>query len=287
MIKKTDKHRILILGASGFIGNAIYRELASYYKTFGTYCKQQDLFEENNVFLKFCVEEDSILSILNKVKPTIIISSLKGDYKSSLNSHNEIVEYIHLNSKCKLLFLSSASVFDGNSNFAAYENDKTKSETAYGINKIAIEKLILEKIEKQAAILRIPIVLGYNSPRILQLRNAIKYKADFEVFPNLIVSLNTITKLVQQIHYILNKGLTGTFHLASSDMIHHDELFKEITEKISSKKPIFKNVYESNNDRYLAILPKQNILPQPHRITVAEVITESTFNEEISTLKTY
>ncbi len=287
MIKKTDKHRILILGASGFIGNAIYRELASYYKTFGTYCKQLNLFEENNVFFQFCVEENSISSILDKVKPTIIISSFKGENKSLLKSHNEIVEYVNLNNKCRLLFLSSASVFDANSSFVAYENDKTKSETAYGINKIAIEKLILEKIPQQAAILRVPIILGYNSPLILQLRNAIKYKANFEVFPKLIVSLNTITKLVQQIHYIINKEIIGILHLSSSDMIHHDELFKEITEKISGKKPIFKNVYESNNDKYLALLSKHTILPETHRITVAEVITESTFNEEITTLKTY
>ena len=28
---------IIILGASGFIGNTLYKELAPYYKTYGTY----------------------------------------------------------------------------------------------------------------------------------------------------------------------------------------------------------------------------------------------------------
>ena len=36
--KKDSKHRILILGASGFLGQAIYKELYAYYNTFGTYC---------------------------------------------------------------------------------------------------------------------------------------------------------------------------------------------------------------------------------------------------------
>ena len=32
-----QKHRIFILGASGFLGYAIYKELAPYFKTYGTY----------------------------------------------------------------------------------------------------------------------------------------------------------------------------------------------------------------------------------------------------------
>ena len=31
------KHRILILGVSGYLGSAIYKELHPYYQTFGTY----------------------------------------------------------------------------------------------------------------------------------------------------------------------------------------------------------------------------------------------------------
>ena len=31
------KHRVLILGVSGFLGGVIYRELHPYFQTFGTY----------------------------------------------------------------------------------------------------------------------------------------------------------------------------------------------------------------------------------------------------------
>ncbi|MEZ4875501.1 MAG: hypothetical protein R2793_08640 [Flavobacteriaceae bacterium] len=133
--------------------------------------------------------------------------------------------------------------------------------------------------------MRLPLILGVQAPTIRQLREAIKHHAAFEVFPNLIVSANTYDKLAQQVHYIINKQLSGIFHLSTEDVIHHDELFREISEKLSGKLPIFKNVYSSNEDQFLAILPKENKLPKNYRITMDEVIAESTLKDEIVTLK--
>jgi len=78
MIKREDKHRILILGASGFLGGSIYKELCSYFRTFGTYNTSNKSFEKNNHFFQYNIEEDDVFEILDIVKPTIIISSLRG-----------------------------------------------------------------------------------------------------------------------------------------------------------------------------------------------------------------
>ena len=129
------------------------------------------------------------------------------------------------------------------------------------------------------------MVLGFHSPRILQLRQAIKYKATFEIYPNLTISATTVDKVAQQIHYIISKKLDGIFHLASDDMVHHDDLFRDITSKIGDKKPIFKNVFRRSKNEYLAILPKKNKLPKQYRISVAKVIEDSTLSEEITTFK--
>ena len=48
--------RILILGASGFIGNALYKELNSYYDTFGTYFNTRG-YKDNRHFFQFDVNE--------------------------------------------------------------------------------------------------------------------------------------------------------------------------------------------------------------------------------------
>ena len=62
-----NKHRILILGVSGFIGNAIYKELCSYFNTFGTYCIDNNELEKNQHFLQYKVEEDDVFEILESI----------------------------------------------------------------------------------------------------------------------------------------------------------------------------------------------------------------------------
>lgn len=281
MREKQNKHRVLILGGSGFIGNALYKELLSYFKVFGTYCKQHGNFSENKVFLNFCVEKDSLSPFLEKTQPTIIISAIKGSYDSQLKVHKEIESYILQNSNCSIIFLSTSEVFNAKPLHPSYENDFPLSETDLGKFKISIEKLFLENIPEQTTIIRLPMVLGVNSPMIFHLRQCIRHRAAFEVFPNLIVTATTINKLVLQIHFIINHSLRGIYHLASNDMVHHDELFKEISSKISDRMPIFKSVFSSNEDRYSALLPKHNKLDSNYQITISEVIEESSLDETI------
>ncbi|MDC8004121.1 sugar nucleotide-binding protein [Aureisphaera galaxeae] len=284
-INPTQKsNRILLLGASGFIGNVLYKELLSYYDVYGTYASQEGNFKDNQVFYHYSVEDGGLDAILATLQPNIIISALRGDFEAQLEAHRLLVSYC-FGTHAKLLLLSSVNVFDGLGKFPSYENDKPRAESKYGLFKIALEKIVQELPEEQYSILRLPIVLGVNAPRIFQLKQAIKHSASFEVYPNLIVSAITADKVAQQVHYIINKGLYGIFHLTSNDVIHHDDLFQEIAEKISDKKPIFKSVFQSNDERYLALLPKKNKLPKNYQIQISEVIEDSTLRDEIDTFK--
>ncbi|MFT5104218.1 MAG: dTDP-4-dehydrorhamnose reductase [Candidatus Latescibacterota bacterium] len=280
-----QKHTILILGASGFIGNAIYKELLSYFEVYATYATENDFYSENQVFRKYDVAENDITEILNIVQPTVIISALRGDYKMQFHAHKAVAIYVRNHHHCKLLYLSSVEVFDGQYELPSYETNKPVAESEYGKFKLSVERMLLEKIPAQLVILRLPMVLGVNSPRIVQLRQAMRYKAAFEVYPNLIISLTTADKIAQQIHYIINKQLDGVFHLSSIDMVHHEDLFRELSEKLGAEVPVFKSVFKRNDDGYLAILPKYNKLPKEYNITVSEVIEASTLKDEIFTLK--
>ncbi len=277
-------NRILILGASGFIGNAIYKELLPYFNVSGTYFSSKPEFEENKVLFQFNVEKDNINTILEEVQPNFIISSLRGDFESQFNIHQQLVEYILKQKKCRILYLSTVNVFDAKYKFPSYEYDAVLADSEYGRFKVSIEKLVATLPLSKYAILRLPIVLGVNSPRLIQLKKASQHQADFEVFPNLIVSITTANKIAQQIHYIINKNKVGIFHLASNDVIHHSDLFKELSDLLSLNQVIFRQIFTSNEEGYLAILPKENKLPRNYRITVSQVINECTLKEEITTL---
>jgi dTDP-4-dehydrorhamnose reductase len=257
-----QKHRILILGVSGFLGNAIYKELCPYYSTFGTYRTPLLAFENNKQFYQYDFEEDDIFEILDAVKPTLIISALRGDFSVQLTAHKHLFEYISLKKKCKMVFLSSANVFDAYSKYPSYENDTTLSNSIYGHFKIRLEQLFLKLPSKKIAILRLPMVFGAQSPRVNELKLHLELDAPIELFPNLIMNVISDQKVTQQLHYIINRNKYGIFHVGSKDLVHHDDFIKDLISKIGAKNPKFKLVYTTNDERYLAVLPKENKLPK-------------------------
>lgn len=269
-----NKHRILILGASGFIGNAIYKELCAYFKTFGTYRIPKKNYEDNHHFFQYNVEEDDVYEILKATKPSIIISCLRGDFRAQTIAHQHISEYL-LEHDCKIIFLSSANVFDAYSKYPSYELDKTLSDSVYGHFKIKIENMLLRLPKKKIAVVRLPMVLGSQSPRLKEIKQHLQDKTAIEIFPNIIMNVTTDSKVTQQIHYIINRNKYGIFHLGSIDLVHHDEYIKDIITQISSKNGVtYKHVYTTNEDRYLAVLPKFNRLPKHLQITSKEVLED-------------
>ncbi|MDY2586548.1 sugar nucleotide-binding protein [Winogradskyella aquimaris] len=269
--KNISKHRILILGASGYIGNVLYKELGPYFKTFGTYRTSKKVFESNKQFLHYNVEEDDVYEILEATKPSIIISAIRGDFNAQTIAHQHVAEYA-LEYGSKIIFLSSANVFDAYSKYPSYELDKTLSHSIYGHFKIKIENMLLRLPKKQVAILRLPMVFGNQCPRIMEMRDYISTNESVEIFPNLIMNVTLDHKVTQQIHYIINREKFGIFHLGSTDLVHHDEFVKQILQIISHEKVLLKHVYTTNDDRYLAVLPKFNKLPKHLQITSDKVL---------------
>jgi len=269
-----SKHRILILGASGFLGSAIYRELCAYFKTFGTYRVPKKSFEDNQQFFQYNVEEDDVYELLEITKPSIIISCLRGDFHAQTIAHQHIAEYL-VSHDSKIIFLSSANVFDAYSKFPSYELDKTFSGSIYGHFKIKIENMLLRLPKEKVAIVRLPMVLGAQSPRVKELKQHLEEKTAIEVFPNIIMNVTTDSKLTQQLHYIVNREKYGIFHLGSSDLVHHDEYFQDIVKQISSSNGVhYKQVFTTNEDRYLAVLPKYNKLPKHLDVTSEQVLED-------------
>jgi len=206
------------------------------------------------------------------VKPTIIISALRGDFTAQLTAHKHIFEYISTQKNCKIIFLSSANVFDAYSKFPSYENDTTLSNSVYGHFKIRLEQLFLKLSPKKVTILRLPMVFGVASPRINELKLHLEFDTPIELFPNLIMNVISDKKVTQQLHYIINRNKHGVFHLGSKDLVHHDDFIKDLVSKIGTETPRYKLVYTTNDDRYLAVLPKENKLPNHLQMYSLEIL---------------
>lgn len=260
----------------------MYKELYRYYDTYGTYHTGK-IYSDNKHYLPFSLEQDDLLDILLKVEPSIIIWSLRGSFTDQLEAMSQLVSYTS-QKKSKIIFLSSANVFDAFTNYPSYEHDKTLSDSIYGKLKIRCETLLMRHLpEDRYAILRLPMVFGLGSPRLQELKNQLLLGDPIEVFPHLVMNTTTEAKLKQQAHYIINRGLFGIFHLGSTDLIHHKEFVHELVIMLDlNRKPMYKNVFTSNFDRYLAVLPRDNKLPKHLQITNEGVIEGSRrYNSEI------
>lgn len=264
---------ILILGASGFIGHVLYRELCPYFNTYGTYFTNRS-FRNNRHFFNLNIETDAVEDLLRELKPSYVISALRGDFEAQIDTHIELAAYA-ARKKCRVIFLSSANVFDAFTNYPSYEYDKTLSESIYGKLKIRIENLFMKLPERKYVIARLPMVFGYNSPRIKTLKTMLNDREPYEVFPKLVMNTTCADRLAQQIHYIINRKRKGIHHLGSHNLIHHDEFITDIARQLGIAQPVLKNVYTSNSNRYLAVLPKFNLLPRHLQLTNEEVIFNS------------
>ena len=270
--------RILILGASGFIGRALYKELNSYYDTFGTYFNTRD-YNDNRHFFHFDVNRGGLETIIKEVKPKLIISALRGPFEGLIETHKMLIGLIK-RSDCRLVFLSSANVFDAFEHFPSYEYDKTLSESIYGRFKIGIENDLMRLPASKYVLARLPMVFGNQCPRMDELDLSVRKDQAIEVFPNTIINVNNDVKLSQQIHFIINQKLTGIFHLGSVDLINHYEFIKNLTARRYLKKPVFKQVYTTNQMQYLAVLTKENKLPLNLNFSYAEVLEDLTMSRK-------
>lgn len=214
--------------------------------------------------------------LLKKIHPKVIVSALRGPFQDQIEAHYLIAKYAQATGT-RVILLSSANVFDAFHYYPSYEHDKTLSESIYGKFKMQCEHILMRNLPiEQYTICRLPMAFGAGSPRLTEIKNNILLHQPIEVFPNLIMNTISSNKLSQQLHYIINRKLCGIFHLGSKDLIHHKEFVQELIKAFDlPQKAILKNVFTSNFDRYLAVLPRDNKLPKHLHITNEEVIQSS------------
>lgn len=252
--------KMMILGDTGLVGKALVEKFHEDYELIGL-SRSIDLFDYKHI--TFDLETDDITYYLNQYKPHIFISCTRGDFAAQLKCHQDIIDYGKVN-EMMLYYYSTANVFDGDPSQVKTELSLVKPSSAYGVFKAECEVLVGGM--RDSSIIRLPVVMSKNSPRMDQIKNAGKNK--IKIFHKLFLTAITSHQVAELHEEIIENRLKGIFHFATNDIMEQKTFYELL---IDDKDNL---IIEELDDYYLAIIPTREDIK--HQYYMSDVINELT-----------
>ena len=221
--------RVLVIGASGFIGNYLLDSLKGKHEVFGTSA------HGNNFEILDIAELGKASKFLNKTSPDAIllpagITSL--DYiekhptetaRVNVLGTENIAEYCKANG-CRLVFFSSDSVFDGTKGPYS-ENYKPNPINAYGKQKLEAENFV-KKLD-DFAVIRTSSVYGWDKKKlnfVSRLIESLRNNKEFKAPVDQLYTPTYAVDLAKAALRLLDKKYKGIYNAAGPDFISRFEI---------------------------------------------------------------
>lgn len=266
---------ILVLGGSGYIGSKVREVLLTDHEVvYGTYCnKRQEDENDSDMFQFELGNDENLIQLLERTKPDLIISSLRGEFSLQLHAHEIIADFLSNQPNHRMIYISTANVYDGALEQPHVETDLPKADSEYGKFKIDCEELLLSRLKENLIIIRIPQVWGKNCPRILQLIHDMKEHLPIQTYENLYLNYTTDQQIAEWIHYIIQNDLRGIFHIGSSDICEYHQFQEQLRQALGLLDPVYQ-VEPSEVKLYQAVLPNRREIPESMQMTIQDMIDE-------------
>lgn len=275
--------KIIIFGASGFLGEKIFNELSKEHEVIGT-CFSS---EENSLSKIDASNFNEVNSFLKTQKPNIVIDAIA--LSSSLDCERnpnkcKRINYItakNIAQSCneinaKMIFISSSYVFDGEKG-DYFEEDKENPKNEYSRWKVEAEKEVSKL--NDYLILRIDLLFGVYKRKI-RFGTRLLDKNKIELgFPNQIRSPIFSNDVPKMIKGLIKKNQKGVFHLSYLEKISSVEFIKKLFQ-ISGMKEKIEMVDSSN---WIVKSPKDSSLNPSKIISIG--ININSLEEGLNQLK--
>lgn len=219
---------ILIIGASGLIGSALFREFCNIYKTFGTYFSSKierlhPLDIRNSSQINF---------LITKVSPNVILcpaalanveyceQNPEQTRETNVKGIKNIIKKIE-NKNIKFVFFSSEYIFDGKAG-PYTEEDIPNPLNEYGKQKLEVENFIKETLDDYL-IIRTTVVYGWEKKSknfvtglIRKVKNKEKMKVPIDQFS----SPTYVNNLVAAVGELVDRNKIGIYNLVGSEVMN-------------------------------------------------------------------
>jgi dTDP-4-dehydrorhamnose reductase len=206
-----SKKRILVIGASGYLGQALYRyfqqNLSEKYQITGTYCSSMS---SNNLDKLDITSFEDLEKLLTRSVPDFIVlaageknvQACEADYSRAYALNTQPVESLisiisHHKLRTRLIYFSTDYVFDGKTG-QYRDTDTPNPSTNYGKTKVLAEQALLNS-DIDFKILRTAAVMGEGGNFFDWLIQKLTSEKSVSMYDNVFFSPTPLTFLAEMI----------------------------------------------------------------------------------------
>lgn len=256
--------KILLLGVTGLVGQAMAETLGEAYRILPAAGHRAP---EGGCRLP-AEEPERLPEVLDREDPEIVISTIRGDYGAQMRFHEALADWLAGKDK-RLLYVSTANVFDGDFSRPWTEADPPRPESEYGIFKANCEKLLEEKLGERLIIFRLPSVWNPDCPRVRALEAHSRNGEPHHTIRGDMVNVTLARQVGDYAKYVLDHDLRGIFHVGTADLVDYFAFEQMVCEALGITPPPFE-VEETGMPAYQAVLPGRKEIPPALQLTVAQ-----------------
>ena len=263
--------KLLVLGGSGLIGNALLKNSKNEFDILTTFYKNPISIKNVRSFqYSFPNDLNNLRELLEKEKPDVLVNTMgysNIDFCELNKSDTEMLHVEVTEKICKLcenigtkqIFLSSDYVFDGEKgNYS--EDDVPNPVNYYGLSKLKAEQLILKNPIN--TIIRTSVIYDWDyrarffNSVIKNLQNNQEINATTDVYN----SVTFLDNLVESIFKVIKLNQNGIFHVVDSACVNRFEFAEIIAKIFQLDKNLIKTVSVQDEPKNIAKRPKNACL---------------------------
>ena len=237
--------KILVTGAFGQLGRAVYRTLSNDHEVIRT--GRFIPIGESGIKLNI-QDRINVKNIIDLIKPELIINLAALTNVDHCENNKELAKEINVGGvinlcECfegKIIQVSTDYVFNGE-NGPYDENDKVSPISIYGKTKLAAEKIIMNSGNNNL-VLRTNVLYDYiqhtNASFLNWVINSLKNSKPINVVTDQINNPTWTYSLADIIDISITKDLSGIFHWGDADFLNRFNFAIKIADKFSLNKTL-------------------------------------------------
>ena len=258
--------KILVTGASGFLGTKIMSVLKGDFDVIGT-----DRDESRGNSKMDITDANEVSSTINRLKPDVVLHLAALADVDKCETDRDSARKINVDgtknlidackkTNSKFIFISTDFVFDGKKGLYK-EEDKPNPLSYYGATKLEAEKLV-EKSGLKYLTLRLEVLYGFNgngSERsfTMWVFNSLKQGKEIKVLDDQFSTPTLTDDIANAIRSLVNKNKEGLYHVCGSQRLSKYDMAVKLAEAFGFDKSLIKPM-KTSEFKQAAARPKDS-----------------------------